>query len=353
MRKRTRVLLAICALLLFGTGCGARPESAAVQSGEPSGAVEPEDRQDVEVNPAQEQESGSGVTRQTERSDAEVKKLELAMELRWNAYEELRDRLILIEQLGEGMSEEEIQTLAQSEILRCYEENTLLAVEIKTVVMGSLGCSVPTGFATGDDVMGDYGNYVKNTLTSMIDVQGVIDEVASPEVQELLKNGVEGALSSYSSSGNLEDALQGAIDSLTYGVAAGIQEKAQEYAVAILDETTFGLFSVVQEISEYDSIEDYFIEKADEKVGGLIGSVAGIVNYDTTPGALLQSVSDTAGRSAEEVKAFLNQEVVTSKEIGAMMYEYSQFGNAMYTLFQYGGAGYFNWQLNYDKMETL
>ena len=79
MRKRTRVLLAICALLLFGTGCGTRPESAAVQNGETSGAVESESRQDVEVNPAQEQESGSGVSGQTERADAEVKKMELAI----------------------------------------------------------------------------------------------------------------------------------------------------------------------------------------------------------------------------------------------------------------------------------
>ncbi|MCI9143119.1 MAG: hypothetical protein HFH87_10945 [Lachnospiraceae bacterium] len=354
MRKRGSLLLAVCVLLL--SGCGARPESVAVQNEETSGAEELNVGQDTSLDQSREpdrQENGSAPSEQVERTDAEVKKLELMMDLRWNAYEELRDRLIRIEQLGDGMSEEEIQELVQSEILRCYEENTLLAVEIKTVVMGSLGCSVPAGFATGDDVMSDYGNYVMNTLTSMIDVQGVIDEVASPEVQELLKNGVEGAISGYQSGGNLEDALQGAIESLTIGVAAGIQEKAEEFAVAILDETTLGLFSVVQEISEYDSIEDYFLAKADEEVGGLIGSVAGIVDYDTTPGALLQSISDTAGRSAAEVKAFLNREAVTSKEIGAMMYEYSQFGNAMFTLFQYGGSGYFNWQPNYDKMETL
>ncbi len=345
MRKKTKLLLLICMLLVFETGCGSQPTAT----------IESEDRSQREEETSQ-QELGlpeEEDTLQQEKSDAEVKKLELTLALRWDTYEELRDQALRIEQMGQEMSEEEIQELVQSEILRCYEENTLLAVEIKTVVMGSLGCTVPTGFSTGEDVMSDYGDYVKNTVSSMIDVQGVIDEIASPQVQSLLKNGVEGAVSAYRNSGSLEDALQGAANSITDGVAAGIQEQAEAFAVSILDETTHGLFSVVQEIPEYDSIEEYIAAKADEEVGGLIGSIAGIVNYDTTPGALLQSVSDSANRSVTEVKTFLNQDVITSKDIGEMMYEYSLFGNAMQTLFQYGGSGYFEWKTNYDKMETL
>ena len=346
MRRRVGLLLMIGMLLVSESGCGSPSGTPAVQN-----ADEPQREETLVQEPKPSGEETASI--QPERSDAEVRKLELTMELRWNAYEKLRDQASRMDQMGQGLSEEEIRELVQSEILRCYEENTLLAVEIKTVVMGSLGCTVPAGFSTGEDVMRDYGDYVKNTVLSKIDVQGVIDEIASPQVQAVLKNGVEGGLAAYQSSKSLEDALEGAAESITYGVAAGIQEQAETFAVNILDETTHGLFRVVQEISEYDSIEDYLVGKADQKVGGLIGTLAGIADYDTTPGALLQSVSDSANTSVAEIKSFLNQEVITSREIGKMMYEYSLFGNAMQTLFQYGGSGYFDWKPNYDKMETL
>lgn len=342
IRKKAWCLLIICMLAVFETGCGNQTESAVVENVDESAEKE-ESSQPEEADTAE----------QPQRTDAELKKLELTLDLRWNVYEELRDQDIRLEQLKGSLSEEQLQELVQSEILRCYEENTLLAVEIKTVVMGSLGCTVPTGFSTGEDVMKDYGDYVKNTVLSAINVQGVIDDIASPQVQEVLKNGVEGAIESYRTSGSLEDALSSAADSITYGVAAGIQEQAEASAVAILDDTTSGLFSVIQEIPEYDSIEDYFLAKADEKTGGLIGSLEGIMDYDTTPGALLQEVSDSANRSVQEIKVFLDQDVITSKDIDKMMYEYSLFGNAMQTLFQYGGSGYFEWKPNYDKMETL
>ncbi len=342
IRKKAWCLLMICMLAVFEAGCGNQTESAATENMDESPEKE-ENSQPEESNTAE----------QPERTDAELKKLELTLDLRWNVYEELRDQDIRLEQLKGSLSEGQLQELVQSEILRCYEENTLLAVEIKTVVMGSLGCTVPTGFSTGEDVMKDYGDYVKNTVLSAINVQGVIDDIASPQVQAVLKNGIEGAVESYRANGSLEDVLSSAADSITYGVAAGIQEQAEASAVAVLDDTTAGLFSVIQEIPEYDSIEDYFLAKADEKTGGLIGSLEGIMEYDTTPGALLQEVSDSANRSVLEIKGFLDQEVITSKDIDEMMYEYSLFGNAMQTLFQYGGSGYFEWKPNYDKMETL
>lgn len=345
MRRRARFLLLICMLAVFETGCSGSSETAPAQN------VMEEQKEGEQIQ--QESSGKEHIFDQPERSDAEVKKLELTLNLKWNTYEKLRDDALCMDQIGQGMSEEEIQELVQSEILRCYEENTLMAVEIKTVVMGSFGCSVPTGFSTGEDVMSDYGSYVANTVSSAIDVQGVLDEIASPQVQELLKNGVEGAVSSYQSSGSLEDALQAATDSITEGVVAGIQEQAEAFVVNILDETTLGLYSVATEIAEYDSIEEYLTDKADQKVGGLIGSIAGIAEYDAAPGALFQSISNSANRSAAQIKTFLDQDVITSKEISQMMYEYALFGNDMQTLFQYGGSGYFEWKPNYDKMETL
>ncbi|MCM1194162.1 MAG: hypothetical protein NC389_17280 [Acetatifactor muris] len=356
MRKKAAMLAALM-ISFFMIGCAEQAgetvaEGMAVQQESGENTVKSEDVQKQageETQPESTEESAP----KADRSDAEVKKQELTLELRWNAYEKLRDQAKRYEQLEKGLSEEEVQELIQSKILQCYEENTLLAVEIKTVVMGSLGCPVPSGFTTGDDVMAAYGDYVMGTISSAVDVQGVIDDIASPEVQEILKNGVEGALSAYDSGGNLTDILEEAATSVTIGVVARIQDQVQQFTFDILNEASLGMLGVVQEMSKYDSLEEYLMGKADEKTGGLIGDLMGIATYDASPGALFQGITDSASAAAAELKAFLERDMVTSEEIAKVMYQYSLFGNAMWTLFQFGGASYFNWEPHYDKMELL
>lgn len=225
----------------------------------------------------------------------------------------------------------------------------------QVLTAGRVGVDVPSGFATGDKALEDYAAYVKNTISEAVtaNIDGVISEVAGDEVKEILKDGVNGAVAEYKKNGTFEDVLLGAYNSITDGVTAKIQNELREQAVAVLDETTGGLFSVVQEMQRYDSAADYFMDKADKETGGLLGSISGITGYDATPGALLQSVSASAKSSVWEIKNFLDKETLTSADISEMMYSFSNFAMAMDTLAEYGAEVNFSWNENYKKMQLL
>ena len=354
------VLLVLC----FVTGCaadsgetgGQESSGIAEESGESVPTQESHKEDETGEEPEQTREPDAGKEdepAETQVSDTELRKLELTLESHWNTYVKLREQAEMYDRMENGVSEDDMKALVRGEILRCYEENTLLAVEIKTLVMGSVGARVPTGFSTGEDVMKSYGGYVEDTLKSLVNVQGVIDEIASPEVQEVLKNGFDGAMEAYQDRGDLEDILQGAVSSIAGGVKAKVQEEVKAYATGILDETTGGLYSTFQEMAQYDSLHDYLASKADAGEGGLVESLEGITSYDSTPGALLQDVTNTAGSSVAEIKNFLERETITSGDISEMMYQFSQFGYAMQTLSHYGASVSFSWKENYDKMETL
>lgn len=348
----------LCIILLFvctAIGCGKTGSSGAGDEDSRGSALQEESANDFDegrnnrISSTEELDTGE----EKQVSDTELRKLELTLESYWNSYEELREQAESYDRMEQGMSEADMKDLVRSEVLRCYEENTLLAVEIKTLVMGSVGVSVPTGFSTGEDAMRSYSDYVENTLSSIVNVQGVIDEIASPEVQEVLKNGMSGAIEVYQNQGNLEDILYGAALSVMDGVKAKIQEEVKTYAIGILDETTYGLYSTFQEMSQYNSLQEYLESKVDAGKGGLITSLEGFTGYDSTPGALLQGVSDSANSSVAEIKKFLDCETVTSENISEMMYQFSQFGYAMQTLSYYGASVDFSWKDNYDKMEIL
>lgn len=351
MQKKSS-LCAVLVLVISLIGCGKEEE--------------PEEAVRLSVSVAEEavQDEGSGEQLSEEAaateeavqiSDLDIQKLEVTLEMQWDGYEKLREKAELYDGLGNGITEAELRELVQSEIIKCYEENTLLAVELKTLILGSVGVDVPSGFATGDKALEDYAAYVKNTISEAVtaNIDGVISEVAGDEVKEILKDGVNGAVAEYKKNGTFEDVLLGAYNSITDGVTAKIQNELREQAVAVLDETTGGLFSVVQEMQRYDSAADYFMDKADKETGGLLGSISGITGYDATPGALLQSVSASAKSSVWEIKNFLDKETLTSADISEMMYSFSNFAMAMDTLAEYGAEVNFSWNENYKKMQLL
>lgn len=281
-------------------------------------------------------------------SEEDLELLKMQLEIAKTKNSQFKKNIEDYQNMEQGFGTEELQELVQSELLKCYEENTLLAVEMKTLIMGSFGVEVPSGFASGDSVTEKYEDYITSTV-----VDGVLSEIASEDVQELLKNGIDGAVEAYNANGTLEEVLNGALSSTVDGVVAKIQEVPSNMVLGILDETTGGLSSVAVGILQSNSPEEYLMNKADEELGGVIGSISSIVNYDATPTTFLQSLSNSATASANKVKEFINKDSVTSDDIAQAMYQYSQFGNTLDRLSQYGGTTSFLWENNYAKMEIL
>ena len=281
------------------------------------------------------------VEKDIQEAEAEIKLLEIQKS-------ELESEIEIYTNLDKKLSEEKVNQLLQNQILKCYKENIILAIEAKTLAMESFGVEVPADFSNGKSAMEEYTDYISETV-----VDSVLSEIASEDVQDILKGGIDGAVEVYHEQGGLADIAKGALSSVVEGVGAKIQSAPLEMAVEVLDETTGGLASVVIELEKSDSIEEYLANLADKKTGGLVGSISGIVSYDMTPKALLQNLSYSADVSSEEVKKFLNSESVKSEDIAEMMYYYSQFGNTMDALGQYGGTVDFEWESNYEKMELI
>lgn len=255
---------------------------------------------------------------QIQQSDIDRVRDKIEMLRKSNA--ELEAEAAVYQKYVNGLTKEEIERLVQEKILQCYEENMVLALEVKAFTMESFGVSVPTGFSSEDDAWEDYKSYMKDEL-----IEGILSQFAPDSVTGILKDGVNGALDAYVEQGTLSDALTGALESVQDGVAAIIQDDPLQTAMNILDETTGGIFST------YDNITD----------------------YDQTPKALLQSLADNAGKSSEKIKNYLSKESMTSKDIANLMYQYAQYGNTMENLRYYAGGGTFSWQDNYRKMEIL
>lgn len=274
-------------------------------------------------------------------SQVDIEKQQAKLEMYRKKLDEVQPRLEFYESLPKQLTEEEIQEIAQSRILRCYEENIILAVESKTLLMGSLGVSVPSGFDT-ESATDNYEDYLKEELT-----EGVLSMIGSENVQNAVRYGIDGAVEAYESGGTLSDALSSAADSVVEGVVAEIQDYPYTLAKNVLDETTGGIYSIVEGLTVSDSPEEFFAGLADEKTGGLVGSVGSIINYDKTPTAFYQNLSETASTSAAELEMFLEKDMIHSEDIGNMMYQYSQFGEAMHDL-----NGY-EWGENYENMQAV
>lgn len=278
---------------------------------------------------------------QVEISQVDIEKQQMKLQMLQEKLDEVQPRLEFYESLPEQLTEEEIQEIAQSRILQCYEENVILAVESKALLMGSLGVSVPSGFDT-ESATDHYEDYLKEELT-----EGVLSMIGSENVQNAVRYGIDGAVGSYEAGGTLGDALSSAADSVVEGVIADIQDYPYTLAKNVLDETTGGLYSIVEGLAVSDSPEEYLASLADEKTGGLIGSVVSIINYDKSPTAFYQNLSKTASASATELALFLDKDMINSEDIGNMMYQYSQFGEAMHDL-----NGY-DWGENYENMQAV
>ncbi len=263
-----------------------------------------------------------------EITQIDIEKQLMKQEMLQEKLDEVQPRLEFYESLPEQLTEEEIQEIAQSRILQCYEENVVLAVESKTLLMGSLGVSVPSGFDT-ESATDAYEDYLQEEIT-----EGVLSMIGSESVQNAVRYGIDGAVESYESGGTLGDALSSAADSVIEGVVADIQDYPYTLAKNVLDETTGGLYSIAEGLT-------------DGETGGLIGSVDSIINYDKTPMAFYQNLSETASASAAELEMFLDKDTITSKDIGDMMYQYSLFGEAMHDLNGYA------WGENYENMQAV
>ncbi len=312
-----------------------------------AGLYEQDGTEENKTKETEESNAQAGDEPEIEITKQDIARLEAQLAVVLSANERLKKEAALYETSSHELSQEELEELVQSEILQCYEENTLLAVEIKTVVLESLGVEIPDSFPN-EDVMDDYVQFVKDTVT-----EGVLSQIASEDVQELLKYGVEGAVDAYKSAGTLQAAIEGAAASAIDGVCAKLQDAPMEISLSILDETTGGLASLSLGLLQSDSPEEFLENLADEKTGGLLGTISEIVNYDTSSAAMLENLSDSASSSASEMKTFIGKETVNSQDIASLMYAYAQFGNTLDTFGMYGGEVSFDWESSYQNMEVL
>lgn len=288
-----------------------------------------------EETAAQEAETSRSVI----QADIQTNKVKLKM--LQEKLNELQPRLELYQSLPESLSEEEIKEIAQSRILQCYEENVVLAVEAKTLLMGGLGVPIPSGFNTSG-ATDNYEAYLKDEIT-----ESILGDIGSEQVKDAVKYGINGAVDAYESEGTLGAALGGAMDSVVEGVAADIQDYPYQIAKGILDETTGGLYSIAEGLATSSSPEEFLEGLADEQTGGLIGTIGSIANYDRSAPAFYQNLSESASKSAAQLELFLEKDAVNSEDIANMMYQYSLFGETMNDL-----NGY-NWGEYYDSMQIV
>lgn len=277
-------------------------------------------------------------------TEADLAKLKAKLEMLQSSYNDQNDMAREYLDMAKAASDIGTEERMQSEMLRCYEENTLLAAELKALVMGSLGADVPDSFASEsavDAALAEYGDYFADAVK-----ESVLSEIASEEVRDVLKNGISGALDTYQSGGNLADVLDSAVESTIDGVIASVQQLPQKYAMDALDQVSGGLAGTAQTLLQGGSIQD-----ALGQAGGIIGEITWILEYDASPGAFLQELSRSVRESSDEVAAFLEKDSLTSEDIGTMMYEYTQFGSSLDVLSANGGAVYFDWKPYYEKME--
>lgn len=290
---------------------------------------------DEEETVVREAETGSSVM----QADIQTNKIKL--EILQEKLDELQSRLEFYQSLPENLSEEEIKEIAQSRILQCYEENVVLAVEAKTLLMGGLGVSVPNGFNT-TGATDNYEDYLKDEIT-----ESILGDIGSEQVKDAVKYGINGALEAYESEGTLGAALEGAADSITEGVIADVQDYPYQLAKGILDETTGGLYSIAEGLATSSSPEEFFEGLGDGEIGGLIGTIGSIANYDRSAPAFYQNLSESASKSAAQLELFLEKDAVNSEDIANMMYQYSLFGETMNDLNGYSWGGY------YDNMRVV
>lgn len=304
-----------------------------------------EDMTDVESTVGVEETSVTGP--ETEESaekpysQEDIEKLEMKLKMMEEKEADVLSALEVWRSLPDSLTEEQIHTIAKSRVLQYYEENVVLAVEAKTILMDSLGVPVPQYHAE-EDAMAEYGDYLKDEITG-----GLIGQVGSKGVQDAVRYGLDGALDAYEADGTLESALNGAVDSVVEGVVSDIQEYPYELAKDALNNVTGGLFSVAEGLASSDSPEDFLNHLAEDGSNGLIGSVAGAITYEGSPTALFQSMSDSVSASAVELGAFLEKDAINSTDIANMMYQYSQYGEVLHDL-----NGY-DWSGNYSNMQNV
>lgn len=294
-------------------------------------------------------DSGAAAPQQEKDSrqvtEVDIAKLKAKLEIVRSNYNDQNDEAQQYMDMAKAASNIRTEERMQSEMLRCYEENTLLAAELKALVMGSLGADVPDSFASEsavDQTLTECGDYFTDAVK-----ESVLSEIASDDVREILKNGISGALDTYRSGGNLQDTLESAVQSTMDGVLATIQELPQKYALTVLDQASGGLSGAAETLLQGGSFQDA-LEGIE---GGVIGEIGDILEYDAYPDAFVQELSRSVNESSQEVADFLINESITSEDIGKMMYEYTQFGNSLDVLSDNGGAVDFDWKPYYDKME--
>lgn len=244
--------------------------------------------------------------------------------------------------------EADARQLADAKLVNCYEENVVLALEIKALIMESLGVDVPIDFETNSTALDSYTEYFKDETVGKL-----AEELGVSDVDAYLEKGMSTIDEIYEDGDDFQDVLNNAKEVAVNGVVSSVENWCLSTAEQALDETTGGLYSTIKGINEAGSIEAYLENAADEKTGGLIGSIKGIANYESSTGELLNGISDNANSSAKQISEFLNKDTITSKDVRTVMYQYKQFGESMDLLRQYGVSVNYSWEENYEQIEFL
>lgn len=347
MRKRKRLIAFLCVFCLCLSGCGQNGTNLQTST-EPS--TEEDGSQDMAESStvAKDETKESQKKEYSELTEMDLKKLQMKLETIEGVYAgyakstEYYQAVIAYDPNAVNYDE-----LIQNRILSCYEENVALALEMKTLLVESVGVEVP-GVDTGNTMTEEWISYVKDNVKDVVQ-----NSVASPEVVEAVQNGFSFAKETYENNYSVEGMLVDVKDAVVNGVTAKIENTFYEKTKEVMSEITGGLSDIATGVLEAGSVEDYIQNQVDEKTGGILGTVNDISNFDSTTPVYLNKMSESAQAASNNMFSFLEKEKVNSEDIMEVMYQYSQYGNTMSVLSAYGITGTFDWQSYYEKMNAI
>lgn len=344
MKKIVAILCSVCLCL---TACGSDVNSN--KNVEENVEKEDSAQQEAQKEATPTEEADTNENQYYELTEMDVKKLELKLETVRGSCEHYSIR----KQYYQGILDYDSQSvnydeLIQQRLLKCYQENTMLALEMKTLLVASLGVEVPNN---PEQQEGMTEKWLVDLRQNILDT--TMNSVASPEVIEYVKGGFAIAKDAYDNNATLEGMLDDVKNSVVEGVYASIEQSFYDNAKESLSEVTGGLSDLAIDLAQSGSVEEFVENKVNGKTGNILGTIEDVSNFDTTTAVYVQSLSDSASSASANMLLFLEKDKITSSEIMEVMYQYSQFGNTMNLLNEHGVTTNFDWQENYNKMNAI
>lgn len=221
--------------------------------------------------------------------------------------------------LYKDYNEEEMQQLIQTMLSERYAENTLIALDIKALILESFGYNFDYEFYSDEAFYDEFDSYVRDSVISTL-----VGNVAGGKVGNWISTGISGAV----------DGIQDGD-----GISAGVKRAA-----------TDGVYAEIQ-----DAPKEFISKYLGDSVGALGDVISESVSYDKTPEYLLQGIADGISNSSGKILGYIEKDIMTSADVSNIIYEYYQYGTAVNDLNQIGGSIYIssNWNSYYEQMQEL